>query len=121
MTGYPLSIGVDLRQKREQKIPETYFGNMFLLSTCNYTKESVETCSLFDVALSCRKSILQHNETFVQSCIDRLSQLEYFQFFGEQYFPCDICKLVNITSTRGNIKLFSNPGKFYTVLARIYK
>ena len=80
--GHPLSLVVNLRQRRVPPVPETFFGNMLTLSTTNLKKKLAANNSLFDLAVVSRKCILKQNEEFVQSCVDQLNKMKFFQFYS---------------------------------------
>ncbi|XP_075257207.1 uncharacterized protein LOC142349495 [Convolutriloba macropyga] len=80
-TSYALGIAVNLRKIRIPPAAKTFFGNMLTSSVTPFSKGSVLKSSVFDMAVEVRRGIGMLSEEYIQSCIDKLDQLKFYQHY----------------------------------------
>ena len=91
-TSYALGIAVNLRKIRIPPAAKTFFGNMLTSSVTPFSKGSVLKSSVFDMAVEVRRGIGMLSEEYIQSCIDKLDQLKFYQHYGIIILKMNSCQ-----------------------------
>ena len=76
----PFQLSINSRFRRSPPVSRETLGNFILLAVLDITKDDLAKMSSFDLAFSMRKRVLEYDEKYVQSSIDKIAINELSQF-----------------------------------------